>query len=346
MKQFLKASLAGTLAAGLMATASFAQEVTLRFQHFLPPKGSVPAFFMAPWAEKVEADSNGRIKVELYPAMQLGGAPPALYDQIRDGVIDGGWALPAYTPGRFPETEVFELPFMSSMSAEATSKAAWEFTEQYLMERLGDIKVLAVHVHGPGVVHKKGAAIESLADFDGLKLRGPSRQANKLLETLGATPVGMPVPAFPEALSKGVVDGGVIPYEVVPGLKVHELADSHTQIGGDRALYNTFFIWGMNLETYNNLPDDLKAVIDANSGLETSAAAGAAMDKGDVIAYDLISSGDNTIATIDDGDLARLKEIGAAQTEAWIEEVSSKGLQGQEMVDFAREAIARYSDGM
>ncbi|MEL6691204.1 MAG: C4-dicarboxylate ABC transporter, partial [Pseudomonadota bacterium] len=110
MKQFLKASLAGTLAAGVMATASFAQDVTLRFQHFLPPQGSVPAFFMAPWAEKVEADSNGRIKVELYPAMQLGGAPPALYDQIRDGVIDGGWALPAYTPGRFPETEVFELP--------------------------------------------------------------------------------------------------------------------------------------------------------------------------------------------------------------------------------------------
>ncbi|MEM6896077.1 MAG: C4-dicarboxylate ABC transporter, partial [Pseudomonadota bacterium] len=110
MKQFLKASLAGALTAGVFATVAAAQEVTLRFQHFLSPMASVPAGFMEPWARKVEADSDGRIKVELYPAMQLGGAPPALYDQIRDGVIDGGWTLPAYTPGRFPETEVFELP--------------------------------------------------------------------------------------------------------------------------------------------------------------------------------------------------------------------------------------------
>lgn len=346
MKQFLKASLAGALAFGLTATNAMAQDVTLRFQHFLSPKGSVPAFFMQPWAQKIEDDSNGRIKVELYPAMQLGGKPPALFDQIRDGVIDGGWALPAYTPGRFPETEVFELPFMTSMSAEASSRAAWDFADKYLMERLRDIKVLAVHVHGPGIIHKKGDPVMTLADFDGLKLRGPSRQANALLETLGASPVGMPVPAFPEALSKGVVDGGVIPYEIVPPLKVHELADSHTQIGGDRALYNTFFIWGMNKASYDALPDDLKAVIDANSGAETSAWAGRAMDEGDAIGVGIIGGTDNKIHTLDEGLVAELRAIGDAQTAAWIEEVTAKGLPGQEMVDFAKTAVAKYSDSM
>ena len=64
---------------------------------------------MYPWADKVMEESGGRLKIELYPAMQLGNTP-SLYDQIRDGVIDGGWALPAYTPGRFPESEAFELP--------------------------------------------------------------------------------------------------------------------------------------------------------------------------------------------------------------------------------------------
>ena len=127
MKLTMKATLAGAFALGLSATASFAQDVTLRCQHFLPPKGSTPLYFMAPWAEKIEKDSGGRIKVELYPAMQLGGKPQALYDQIRDGVIDCGWALPAYTPGRFPEAEAFELPFMTSRNAAASSKAAWEF---------------------------------------------------------------------------------------------------------------------------------------------------------------------------------------------------------------------------
>lgn len=352
MTSLLRSALSGAMAlsvsvsmsAALMAGAAAAQEVTLRCQHFLSPQGSIPKFFITPWAEKIEAESNGRIKVEIYPAMQLGGKPPALYDQIRDGVIDCGWALPAYTPGRFPESEAFELPFMTTMSAENSSRAAWQFTEKYLTERMGDIHLMAVHVHGPGVIHKKGDPIMSTADFDGLKLRGPSRQANKLLETLGATPVGMPVPAFPEALSKGVVDGGVIPWEIVPPLKVDELADSHTQIGGDRALYNTFFLWGMNKNTYDRLPEDLKAIIDANSGLEASAWAGRAMDQGDDLGEAAVAARGNTIHTLDEATVAELRKIGDDLTAAWVAEMDSKGLAGAAMVEDAKAMVAAQDD--
>jgi TRAP-type C4-dicarboxylate transport system substrate-binding protein len=205
---------------------------------------------------------------------------------------------------------------------------------------------MAVHVHGPGVIHKKGGPITSLDDFKGLKLRGPSRQANALLETVGATPVGMPVPAFPEALSKGVVDGGVIPWEIVPPLKVHELADSHTQIGGNRSLYNTAFIWGMNKATYEGLPDDLKAVIDANSGLEASGWAGRAMDQGDENGEAVVAATDNTINVLDDAVVKELKMIGAVQTQKWIEDVTAMGLDGAAMVSRAQELVAKYSEGM
>jgi TRAP-type C4-dicarboxylate transport system substrate-binding protein len=156
----------------------------------------------------------------------------------------------------------------------------------------------------------------------------------------------MPVPAFPEALSKGVVDGGVIPFEVVPGLKVHELTDSHTGISGDRSLYNTFFIWGMNKAKYDSLPDDLKAVIDANSGLATSAAAGAAMDRGDDIAEALIAERGNSITVLGEDVVAGLREIGAAQTAAWIAEATAMGLDAQTMVDDARALVAQFSEGM
>ena len=345
MNETLKGALATGAATLALTAAAQAQEVTLRVQHFLSPQASIPRFFIEPWAEKVEADSEGRIEVQVYPAMQLGGAPPALYDQIRDGVIDGGWALPAYTPGRFPESEVFELPFMTSMSAEDSSRAVWEFTQKYLAERFSDIHVCAVHVHGPGVIHTKGEPLESLADFEGLKLRGPSRQANALLETLGAQPVGMPVPAFPEALSRGVVDGGVIPFEVVPSLKVEELTDSHTEIGGDRALYNTFFIWGLNKAAYDGLSDENRAVIDANCGEEASAAAGRAMDEGDTIAEEAIAARGNAIVTLSDDVVSELRTIGDAQTEAWIEEANSKGLDGQAMVDDARAMVEEQSSG-
>jgi len=340
----VKTILAAAAALGLSAGASLAQDVTLRCQHFLSPKGSVPKFFIVPWAEKVEKDSGGRIKVEVYPAMQLGGKPPALYDQIRDGVIDCGWAIPAYTPGRFPEAEAMELPFMTSRSAEKSSMAAWEFTQKYLQERFADVHLVAVHVHGPGVIHKKGPAIRKVEDFKGLKLRGPSRQANKLLEALGATTVGMPVPAFPEALSKGVVDGGVIPWEVVPALKVEELTDSHTEIGGDRSMYNTYFIWAMNKNTYEALPDDLKAVIDANSGLEASAWAGRAMDQGDVLGKEKVAATGNEIYTLPEEEVAKIRAVGDKVIEAWIAEMEGAGLPGKAMVEDARALVAKYSD--
>ena len=208
---------------------------------------------------------------------------------------------------------------------------------------MGDVHLIAVHVHGPGVIHKKGEPIKSTADFKGLKLRGPSRQANKLLETLGASPVGMPVPAFPENLSKGVVDGGVIPWEIVVPLKVHELADSHTEIAGDNALYNTFFIWAMNKDSYNNLPDDLKAIIDSNSGIDASGWAGRAMDEGDVRSLDITKATDNTIHMLSDEVTDEIKTIGAKLATDWIAEMDSKGLPGQQMYDDAVEMIAKES---
>ncbi|HEY5790869.1 MAG TPA: TRAP transporter substrate-binding protein, partial [Gammaproteobacteria bacterium] len=247
-----KVLVAAVLAAGVSATAS-AAEVTLKLHHFLPAPAPVPKNFMAPWAEKVEKDSGGRIKVELYPSMQLGGKPPALFDQVKDGVVDIVWTLPGYTPGRFPKTEVFELPFLPSVSAEATSRAAWDYYDANLRDEFKDVHIVAVHVHGPGLLHlKKG--VHKLEDMQGLKVRGPTRLANKLIERLGATPVGMPVPAVPEALSKGVIDGTAIPWEVVKPLKVHELVDSHLTFSGDRALYTSFFIFAMNKAKYDGLP--------------------------------------------------------------------------------------------
>ncbi|MBF9029868.1 C4-dicarboxylate ABC transporter [Rhodobacterales bacterium HKCCE3408] len=346
-KSLATAAAALALAALAPAAASAQAEVTLRCQHFLPPTGSVPQFFMEPWAAAIEEQSGGRIDVELYPAMQLGGAPPALYDQIRDGVIDCGWALPAYTPGRFPEAETFELPFMTSLNAEDSSRAFWDFAEEYLIpERFADIHVIAVHVHGPGVVHTAGVSIDSVDDFDGLQLRGPSRMANALLERMGVTPVGMPVPAFPEALSRGVVQGGVIPWEVVPSLRVEELATNHLEIGGDRSMYNTTFIWGMNKAVYEGLPDDLRAIIDANSGIETSAAAGAAMDHGDDLAFEAITARGNSITTLADDQRAIIQGMGDEVIAGWIEEMNGLGLPGQEMVDRARALVEEYDTAM
>ena len=336
---FLKTAALSTLL-GLTATAGLAQEVTLRFQHFVSPNSANPKYFLDPWVEKVEAESNGRLKIEIYPFMQLGGKAPAQYDLIKDGVIDGGWVIPGYTPGRFPEAEALELPFMVTKSAEEASRAAWEFTQKHLMDDFADVHLIAAHMHGPGIVHKTGDAISDLSDFAGLKLRGPSRPATLLLDKLGAEPIGLPVPQFPEALSKGVVDGGVITWEMSPSLKLDELTDSHTDVAGDKSLYNLYFIWAMNKDSYNALPDDLKAVIDANSGLETSAMAGRAHDTGDRDGRALMEEAGNEIATLSEAETARIVALGDAVTQEWIAEMTARGLDGAQLVEDAKAAVA------
>jgi TRAP-type C4-dicarboxylate transport system substrate-binding protein len=250
----------GAAAAALSAPAlsGFAQQaVTLKFHTFMAPQSAVYVSMHKAWMDKVEKDSGGRIKFEGYPAMQLGGTPVQLYDQAKDGVVDIVWTLPGNTAGRFPRIEVFELPFMMN-NAEATSKAYWEYVQTVAQDEFKDTQVLALQVHGPGMFHTKEKLIKTADDLRGLKMRGPTRQITKMLGYLGATPVGMPLPQIPDALAKGTIDGCVIPWEVVPSVKVHELTKFHSQFdsaGG--ALYTTTFVMAMNKAKYNSLPPDL-----------------------------------------------------------------------------------------
>ncbi|MDP2062771.1 MAG: TRAP transporter substrate-binding protein DctP, partial [Phaeovulum sp.] len=176
------------LATGL-ASAATAQEVTLRLHQFLPAQSFVPSGILDPWAGRIEAASGGRIKIEIFPSMQLGGKPADLVDQLIDGVVDIIWTLPGYTPGRFPRTEVFELPFLVA-DAESASRAYWEIAQSDMIATdFKDMQILGTWVHGPGVVHSSRPVLR-LEDMAGLKLRAPSRITAQLLEGLGAVALG------------------------------------------------------------------------------------------------------------------------------------------------------------
>jgi TRAP-type C4-dicarboxylate transport system substrate-binding protein len=326
----------------LLSSPVAAQEVKLRVHQFLPAGAPVPKNFIAEWTKKVEQDSRGRLKIELYPSMQLGGTPPQLYDQVRDGVVDIVWTLPGYTAGRFPKSETFELPFIAG-NAEQNSQAAWEFYQKHLKDEFKDVHIIAAHTHGPGLIHAKGNGVRKLEDMKGLKLRGPSRMVNKLIENLGATPVGMPVPAMPDALSKGVIDGTVVPWEVTTPLRVSELVNTHTNFSGNRSLYVTFFVFAMNKAKYDGLPAELKKVIDDNSGLATSKWVGKVMDDGDAPGLAAAKARGNNIVTLDAAETGRWKEQAKKVNEGWIAEMSAKRINGKQLVDDATAMIAKYA---
>ncbi|MEM8824140.1 MAG: TRAP transporter substrate-binding protein, partial [Pseudomonadota bacterium] len=211
----------GALAAlALTSLPVAAQEVTLKLHHFLPAQANVPTRVLDVWADNVEEASGGRIEVERFPSMQLGGSPPQLIDQAIDGVADVVWTVVGYTPGRYPRTEVFELPFFVE-DAGVASGAYWQLYEQEMQEDFGNVHLLGTWVHGQGLIHAD-REIRTPDDLAGVKVRGASRMVNQLLETLGGTPVGMPIPAVPEALSKGVIEATTMPWEVTEALKVPE----------------------------------------------------------------------------------------------------------------------------
>ena len=324
--------LGGTACAALLAGGAWAQEVTLKLHQFLPAQANVPKLVLDVWADRVEAASDGRIKVDRFPSMQLGGVPPELIDQAIDGVADVVWTVVGYTPGRFPTTEVFELPFMVE-DARAASCAYWTMFEEHMKDgEFKDVKILGTWVHGPGMFHTADP-VETPEDLQGMKIRGGSRLVNRLLELAGATPVGMPVPAVPEALSKGVIDGTTIPWEVTPSLKVSELVENHTEFAGP-SLYTLGFVLAMNKDRYDSLPDDLRAVVDAESGLNFSVFAGGTQADMDGPAREIAVENGNTIITVTDTSAWRAA-VEPIYTD-WIAEMAGKGIDGQARIDQAR----------
>lgn len=340
-RRFIQSAVAGLLAAATLGSVALAQDVTLRLHHFLPPPATVPSAILKPWSVAIEEASDGRIEIQHFDAMSLGGRPPELMDQARDGVVDLSLAIVGYTPGRFPRTEVFELPFMMTNPV-ATAKAYWEMVEtDWQSNEYKDVKVLGAWVHGPGLIHTKDG-VGSLEDMAGLTIRAPTRIMNNLLAELGAEPVGVPLPAVPEAISKGVIKGAASGWEVTSSIRLAEILSNHTEFSGDEALYTATIVLVMNKAKYDALPDGLRAILDAESGAKLSAFAAQVMWDADGPARSIAETAGNSIVQLNEAEVARWKAAANPVIERWIAELDDKGIDGAKLIEQARALIAKH----
>ncbi len=335
----------GTVAATALAAPWIVraqQPITLKFHTFVPATSNVWVRVITPWMRKIEQEASGRIKFETYSSMQLGGTPPQLLDQARDGVVDVVWTLAGYTAGRFPKAEVFELPFMT-YDGEGSSKAVWEFMTTQASEEMRELQFLAFHTHGLNVIHTRRKAIRTMADARGMKLRGPSRRATQTLAAIGAIPVGMPLPQIPDSLSKGVIDGALIPWDTAPSAKLDELTTFHTEFEkGLLGLNNSTQLLAMNSATYQKLPPDLRKVIDDNSGLATSAFFGKTISDYDPVVRKAVLDKGNTVHTIDKAGAEEFIKATASVTEDWVKDMNGRGQDGRRLLDSARMLIEKH----
>jgi TRAP-type C4-dicarboxylate transport system substrate-binding protein len=334
-KNFSRLILAVLLSA---AGTAVAQTVTLKVHHFLPAVSSAHRNFIMPWCDKIAKDSGGKLKCQIYPQMQLSGTPQQLFDQAKDGVVDIVWTVPSYQAGRFPVVEAFELPFMV-LDSERASRGLWHYAMKNATAEFKGVKPLLFHVHDGSLVHTTKKSVKVLEDFKGMKMRAPNRQASRMIEALGAAPVQMPLPQAAEALSKGVIDGAIIPWEVIPAMKFEEVTKFHTEMpAGSAQMSNTVFVFAMNQARYDGLPPDLKKVIDANSGPDPSAWVGKVFTEDAAPGRKTAEVRNNNFYTLSAAELKRWEAATARVADEWVKDLSAKGFNGKQLLNEARAA--------
>ena len=325
----------------LWAACSWAAEpVELRLHTFNSPSSIAVTEFLRPWAAEVALRSGGRVTIQVYPAMQLGGRPGDLYGQARDGVVDIAWTLPGYSPGRFPLTEVFELPFVCS-DAVATSAALTAFHRQWMQGEYGDTRPLVFHVTAPGHLHTVTRQVRTLEDLKGLKVRAASQTAAAIVEALGAIPVGMPIPQAYEALSRGVVDGAYIPWTIMRPFRLHEVTRHHTEVG----LSCTPFVLAMNRTRYEGLPADVREVLDDTTGVALARRLGRLWQDDERPGRDIAVERGHSILPLDPAERSRWGRATASVIAGWVAKVDAMGHDGVALLAEAERLVTLHGDG-
>lgn len=340
----LNASLAMfATALALAPVLAQAQTVTIKFAHFLPSNSNFHKNVAEPWCEAIEKDSGGKMKCQIYPALQLGGTPAQVADQIKNGVADVGWTSPSYTTGRFPRTEALELPFMLPPDGLGGSRAMWEYTQKNGQEDFKDFRLLAIHSTTNVVISTASKPVLSLQDVKGLKLRSPSRVTSLVLTAMGGTPVNVPLAQTTESIAKGVIDGTLAPWEILPATKVDEVTKYHMEgMPGQPGLAQTPAVVLMNKARYDSLAPDLKAVIDKRSGPWLVDLIGTAFDRGNEAARKKMAGQGNKILVIKNDEYAAMKTAAASIETDWIKQAGARGLDGAKLANDARTIGKKY----
>ncbi|MBX9701945.1 MAG: TRAP transporter substrate-binding protein [Acetobacteraceae bacterium] len=329
------------LAAPALAQTAGAPQFTFRLHSFSSPTALDHTMHLDRWAERIAAASGGRIKVEVYPAMQLGGQPRDLVQQLEDGVVDLIWTVPGFTPGRFMGTEGLELPFMNTGRSVTQSPAAMEFIQKHLADtEYRGIKVIAVNATDRALVHTTRKPIRVMEDFRGLRLRVAGRWIGETVTALGATPVGIPLPGVYEALARGQVDGMLINWAITQPYRFYEVAKFHTQPPG--GLFQGAILTLMNGRSYARLPPDLRAVIDADSGIALSRRLGEIWDSQTAGAIEATRAAGNEIIDVPEAEKERWRTAVQPVYAAWIAEMNRRGRNGQAMFDDIRAITAQH----
>ena len=316
------------------------------FSFFISPafaqtKLNYSIFFPAPhkhsvlateWAKEIEKRTNGKVQITMHYGGTLTPADKC-YDGVIRGISDVGMSVCGYTRGRFPLTEVVELP-IGHKSGWVVTKAINEFINKFKPKEFDDVKMMYMHAHGPGILHTK-KLVNKLEDVRGMKIRAFGA-VTKIVTALGGAPVSMPMGETYEALSRGVVEASIAPYEALQGWKWGEVVKFTVEAWG--MAYSSAFFIAMNKDKWNALPPDIQKIIEKVNE-EWIEKQGKAWDEIDKAGKDFTIQRGNQIITLSADENRRWERALKPLYDEYVKSMKDKGLPGDEVLRFFLEQI-------
>ena len=312
-------------------------QTTLKIAHFVTPKHSVSQW-IEKWAAKLEKDSNGKLKFQIFPGAQL-GPPPKYYELVRTGQADITWFGHGFTPGRFPLTEISNLPYMVGSAEIGTKMLNDPALRRYLAPEHKGVKILLLTTHQPGNINMAKTPVKTIADLKSKRIRFASVTIKDFIAALGGTPVGMPPTQIAESMQKGTLDGAFIDYG---GAGIAFKLGPVTKYTTEMYSYVTSFCICMNQRSYDKLSPDLKKLIDQSTvGVEKTV--GQQWDKLDDIGKSIMVKSGTTPIKLTKAEDDKFRAIGKKVSDKKIAELDKKGLPARKVYDLMNELSAKYA---
>lgn len=316
----------------VLGIPSSALALKLTYSNFFPPT-HIQSQLAESWCKAVEKATNGEVTVEYYPGGTLTKAPQT-YDGVVQGISDVGLSVLAYSRGRFPVLGTIDLPMGYSSGVVAT-QVANKVYKKFMPKEFDDVQVMFFHAHGPGLFFTAKRPVRKLEDLKGLKLRATGNAA-KIVKAAGGTPVAMSMPDSYQSIQKGVVDGGVYPFETNKGWRMAEVVDYGT--AAYSIAYSTTFFVVMNKSKWQKIsPQSQKAIMAINEEWITKH--GEAWDSSDVEGIKYFLNQGNQIIGLDKYEAAKWEKAVQPIIDDYVKVLNDKGLDGDAIVSYTRETL-------
>lgn len=332
------AAIAATMLIGVGVPATtVAQTVELKLAHFVVPQHPYSKYLQE-WADLVAKKSDGKLKIAIFPNGQLGPAP-RMYDMARSGQADISWFVHGFTPGRFPLTDISNMPYLFG-SGEIGSKVLNEPEIRAILDKEHQgVHVLQLYTHQPGNVNMASKPIHTVEDLKGQRVRFASSVVREFIAQLGGTPVGIPSPEIVENMQKGTLDGAFIDYG---GAGIAFRMGPVTKYTTELYAYVVSFGTVINQRSWDALgPANQKILTDALEELGGGAEAGRRFDSIDTPGKNAMIKAGTQIITLTPEQDAKFRAAGAAVTERVLGELEGKGLPARKVYKLMQEGAAQ-----